>query len=95
MNNEKINLEIPINQKSYKNLIQTPFFIKYCKENGLKIDKKILEELHRLNLIIPAVKIYNGISEYKKIYALFNNKKEWRYGRYPKNLTLSPCIPTM
>lgn len=74
--NKISNNQIPINQSS---LIQLPFFISYCQDNGLKINENTLEHLHKLGLIYPALKVFLGVVEFRKIYALFDGKEEWRY----------------
>ncbi|MDD4290059.1 MAG: hypothetical protein PHH83_02155 [Patescibacteria group bacterium] len=70
------NTQMPTNQES---LIHMSFFISYCKNNGLNIDKSTLEELHKYELVFPALKVYLGIVEYRKIYAIFNGKEGWAF----------------
>jgi len=60
-------------------LLPTDRFISYCRDNGIFISKKNLEELHKEGLLYPAVKVYRGTVKLKKIYADFQGKKEWRF----------------
>lgn len=72
----KVNTQMPIHPES---LTHVSFFVGYCQNNGLRIKKEDLEELHKYGLVFPALKIYVGVVEYKKIYANFDGKTEWRY----------------
>lgn len=74
-----------------KPILQTPFretkllsetwFKSYCSENGADLYSDDLERLHKEGLLYPAVKVYRGVCEMKKIYAKFNGStvEEWRY----------------
>lgn len=70
------NTQMPINQAS---LMHQSFFIDYCKDNGAQVDERVLEELHKFGLVYPALKIYLGVVKFKKIYAIFDGKEDWRY----------------
>ncbi|MFA5127240.1 MAG: hypothetical protein WC465_04580 [Patescibacteria group bacterium] len=74
--------QMPLNQGG---LIHMSFFVGYCQDNGLKIDKNTLEELHKHKLVFPALKVYLGVVEFKRVYASFNGLNEWRY-IHPKDL---------
>lgn len=54
-------------------------FCKYCGENGINVTIENLEEFHQIGLLYPAVKVDLGCGEFRKIYAVFNGEREWRY----------------
>jgi len=65
-----------------RNLIPKEDFCKFCEENGVTVTEKDLESLHREGLLYPAVKLELGYSEFRKIYAVFDEQtkqKEWRF----------------
>jgi len=71
-----IDTQSPFRQKT---LLTKDDFCEYCKENGINITIENLEEFHRLGLLYPAVRVDLGCGEFRKIYAVFNNEKEWRF----------------
>lgn len=76
-------MEIP------KNPDQTPFkendlltkgnFEKFCRDQGVLVFIKDLNYLYEEKILIPVLRIYRGYGVYKKIYAHFDGKKEWRF----------------
>jgi hypothetical protein len=60
-------------------LLSAGSFISYCRDNGINISKEELELFHKEGLFFPAVKVYRGVCEFKKIYAKFEKSEEWRY----------------
>jgi hypothetical protein len=79
----KLGNQMPINQES---LMHLSFFISYCKDNGLIINEEGLEELHKLGLVFPALKVYLGIVEHRKIFANIHGQDGWYYVS-PKDLS--------
>lgn len=78
----KINTQISINQKS---MLCLSAFMDYCQNNGLDIKKENLEKLHKQGMVFPALKVYRGIMEYRKIYATIHGRTNWYYV-YPEDL---------
>lgn len=65
-----------------KNLMPREDFCKFCDENGITVTEEDLEALHREGLLFPALKVELGYAEFRKIYAVFDEKtqkKEWRF----------------
>ncbi len=54
-------------------------FCKYCGENGINVTIENLEEFHQIGLLYPAVRVDLGCGEFRKIYAVFNGEREWRF----------------
>ena len=74
--NELIALQVPFLQEE---LLPISSFISYCKDNGVDTDQEELEYFAREELLLPAVRVISGTVEYKKIFASFNEKDEWRH----------------
>lgn len=65
-----------------RNLIPKEDFCKFCEENGITVTEEDLEALHREGILYPTVKVELGYSEFRKIYAVFDEQtkeKEWRF----------------
>lgn len=65
-----------------RNLLPKEDFCKFCDENGITVTEEDLETLHREGLLYPAVKVELGYAEFRKIYAVFDERtteKEWRF----------------
>lgn len=61
-------------------------FIDYCKDNGIRnIDKDTLERLHKEKIVFPALKVYKGVAEFRKIYTEMSGEKDWRF-IYPDDI---------
>jgi hypothetical protein len=61
-------------------------FIDYCKDNGIRnMDKDILERLHKEKLVFPALKVYKGVAEFRKIYTEMSGENDWRF-IYPDDI---------
>ncbi len=53
-------------------LISSSSFQSYCQENGVSLLPDELEKFHKYGLLYPAVKVYRGYSELKKILSHFS-----------------------
>jgi hypothetical protein len=62
-----------------QDLLTTDAFIRYCGDYGIKTDKDELEYFEKEALLLPAVRVFLGAVEFKRILADFDGKKEWRY----------------
>jgi hypothetical protein len=65
-----------------RNLIPKEDFCKFCDENGLTVTEEDLETLHREGLLFPVLKVELGYAEFRKIFAVFDERsdtKEWRF----------------
>lgn len=75
---KKASLQPPFRETK---LLSETWFKSYCSENGADLFSGDLEWLHKEGLLYPAVKVYRGVCEMKKIYAKFKGStvEEWRY----------------
>lgn len=96
----KIYLQSPFRETK---LLSATWFQSYCRDNGANLFSGDLEQLRKEGLFYPAVKVYRGTCEMRKIYAQFNGSKnyEWRYVGpndiekfHPKKVTEKPYYMT-
>lgn len=59
-------------------LLTRDFFVSHCKKYGLIVSLKDLEELHRLGILFPVLRIDLYAVPFRKIFAPFDGVKEWR-----------------
>lgn len=62
-----------------RHLLTTSDFVRYCEDNGVRMTPNTLEDIHCRGLLVPAIRLLRGVIPYRKIYAVFNGKMEWRY----------------
>lgn len=60
-------------------LLTRDWFVDHCKKHGLIVSLKDLEELHRLGILFPAVRLDLFAVHFRKIFASFDGVKEWRF----------------
>ncbi len=60
-------------------LLTRDWFVDHCKEHGLMVTLKDLEELHRLGILFPAIRIDLYAVPFRKIFASFDGVKDWRF----------------
>jgi hypothetical protein len=63
-----------------KDLLPVSDFIRYCEDYGIKTDAEELEYFEKEGLLFPAVRVYRGVVELKKVFADFDGtgREEWR-----------------
>jgi hypothetical protein len=69
-------LQVPLREKD---LLTTDAFIRYCNDYRVTTDRAELEYFEKEVLLLPAVRIYLGLVEFKKVLADFDGKEAWRY----------------
>lgn len=85
---KKSGLQPPFRQQD---LLTVSSFIRYCKERGIYTDENQLEYYERLGLLFPAIRVNPGIIKYKRVFANFDGKDEWRFT--PKGYNKSELKP--
>ncbi|OGL74592.1 hypothetical protein A3F52_00845 [Candidatus Uhrbacteria bacterium RIFCSPHIGHO2_12_FULL_47_11] len=60
-------------------LLPVGSFIAFCRDNGAMPTEGTLERLHKEGLLLPAIKVYRGVTVMKRVYIPFNGKHEWRF----------------
>lgn len=60
-------------------LLTRGWFVDHCKKHGVIVTLKDLEELHRLGILYPAVRLQLYAVPFRKIFAPFDGVKEWRF----------------
>lgn len=73
---ERLNFSSPFHPST---LLTRGWFVNHCKKHGLIVSLKDLEELHRLGILYPALKIDLFAVPFRKIFAPFDGVKEWRF----------------
>ena len=71
-------LQVPFRERD---LLTTDAFIRYCNDYGIKTDRDELEYFEKDALLLPAIRVFLGVAEFKRVLAgvTGGGKQEWRY----------------
>lgn len=58
----------------WRTLIAACFFKDYCNDNGVKESETVLEHLHKLGMLFPALRVEHGVAEMRKITIMEQGK---------------------
>ena len=62
-----------------QDLITISSFVSFARENSIDTSEPALEFLERVGLLLPTVRIDRGYVPFRKIFATFEGKNDWRY----------------